>query len=111
ARSSTAQASAKAFATSDATFSKKNVFGTASRSSPAGIASGASAGSPAMTASVIAQQATLLASGPIESSVVESGIAPSRGTRNCVGLNPTTPQRAAGTRTEPPVSVPIATTA
>ncbi len=64
-----------------------------------------------MTASAMAQQATLLASGPIESSVVDSGIAPSREMRNCVGLNPVTPHSAAGTRTEPPVSVPIATTA
>ena len=67
--------------------------------------------SPAMTASAIAQQATLLANGPIELRVVESGGAPSRGTRFCVGLNPTMPQSAAGMRTEPPVSVPIATTA
>jgi hypothetical protein len=32
-----------------------------------------------MTASAIAQQATLLAKGPIESSVVDSGVTPSRG--------------------------------
>jgi hypothetical protein len=38
-----------------------------------------------MIASVIAQQATLFASGPIESSVVDSGNAPSSGTRFCVG--------------------------
>ena len=63
-----------------------------------------------MTASVMAQQATLLARGPIESSVVDSGKAPSSGIRFCVGLKPTRPQSAEGIRTEPPVSVPIATT-
>ena len=38
-------------------------------------------------------------------------MAPSRGTRYCVGLKPTSPHSAAGMRTEPPVSVPIATAA
>ena len=64
-----------------------------------------------MIALAIAQQATLLASGPIESKVVDSGVAPSRGTRFCVGLKPAMPQNAAGMRTDPPVSVPIPTTA
>src|SRR5438477_12064655 len=68
-------------------------------------------GSPAMIASAIAQQAMLLASGPIDSRVVDKGTAPSRGMRCCVGLNPAMPQNAAGIRTEPPVSVPIATIA
>ena len=53
----------------------------------------------------------LLASGPIESSVVDSGATPSREMRYCVGLNPASPHSAAGMRTEPPVSLPIATTA
>jgi hypothetical protein len=52
-----------------------------------------------------------LASGPIESSVVDKGVTPSRCTRYCVGLKPAIPQNAAGIRTDPPVSVPIATTA
>ena len=64
-----------------------------------------------MTASISAQQATLTPIGPIESRLVDSGVAPSRGTRYCVGLNPTRPHSAAGMRTEPPVSVPIATAA
>src|SRR5215813_9062735 len=82
------------------------------RRRPSGeIAAGTSAGWPAMTASVNEQQATLTPIGPIESKLVESGVAPSRGTRYCVGLNPTSPHHAAGTRTEPPVSVPIATVA
>src|SRR5262249_19602198 len=70
-----------------------------------------SGGSLARTASAIAQQAMLLASGPIESRVVDSGVAPSREMRNCVGLNPASPHKAAGMRTEPPVSLPIATIA
>ena len=64
-----------------------------------------------MTASISAQHAALTPIGPIESNVVESGTAPSRCTRYCVGLNPTSPHSAAGMRTEPPVSVPIATAA
>src|SRR6185312_8553410 len=44
----------------------------------------------------------------MESSVKDSGNAPSVGTRWRLGLNPVTPQRAAGMRTEPPVSVPMA---
>jgi hypothetical protein len=48
------------------------------------------------------------ASGPIESSEVESGNAPALGTRRAVGLNPTMPHSAAGMRQEPPVSVPSA---
>jgi hypothetical protein len=68
-------------------------------------------GSPAITASATAQHATLLAKGPTELSVVDSGVTPPRGMRFWVGLNPTMPQSAAGIRIEPPVSVPIATTA
>jgi hypothetical protein len=61
-----------------------------------------------MTASAAAHAPTLRAIGPIESSVYERGNAPSVGTRDLVGLYPTTPQSAAGTRVEPPVSEPIA---
>ena len=82
----------------------------ASRNPCGPIAGGGVETSPAITASAIAQQATLLPSGPIESSVVDSGSVPSRGTRACVGLKPTRPHKAAGMRTEPPVSLPIATT-
>ena len=67
--------------------------------------------SPAITASAIAQHATLFTNGPIESRVVDNGVAPAREIRFCVGLNPTMPQSAAGMRTEPPMSVPIATMA
>ena len=63
---------------------------------------------PAMTASARAQSATLRAIGPIESSVDDSGNAPSSGMRFCVGLKPTMPQNAAGMRVEPPVSEPMA---
>ena len=52
----------------------------------------------------------LFASGPTESSVNDSGKTPSRGMRRAVGLNPATPHNAAGTRTEPRVSLPSAIT-
>ena len=110
ARDSAEDARAKARDTVSSKPSSITVCGTASRRPATGRAGGSSGGMPAITASAMAQQATLLASGPIELSVVESGSAPASGTRCCVGLKPTTPQSAAGTRTEPPVSVPIATT-
>ena len=59
----------------------------------------------------MAQQRTLAASGPIESSVVDSGSTPSVLTRCAVGLKPVNPHNAAGMRTEPPVSLPTAATA
>jgi hypothetical protein len=39
------------------------------------------------------------------------GMTPYRLTRPYVGLTPTTPQKLAGTRIEPPVSDPVAATA
>ena len=62
----------------------------------------------AITQSALAQSWTLLAIGPIESSVVLKGNAPAVGTRCRLGLKPTRPHKPAGTRTEPPVSVPMA---
>ena len=73
ARDSAEQAASKAAATSGASPSNTCERGTSRRSPSTGIGAGASAGSPAITASAIAQHAMLLASGPIESSVVESG--------------------------------------
>src|ERR687897_106199 len=52
--------------------------------------------------------ATLVVSGPTLSSDGASGCTPARSTRAAVGLKPTMPQNAAGTRIEPDVSVPIA---
>jgi hypothetical protein len=57
---------------------------------------------------MVAQSRALNAKQPTQSSVVDSGNTPSRGTRRAVGLNPTRPQKAAGMRQEPPVSVPTA---
>src|SRR5690606_32518421 len=62
----------------------------------------------AKIASRIAQQSTVRASGPIESRDLASGTTPSFGTRRAVGFQPTIPLKAAGTRHEPPVSVPSA---
>gem|GEM_PF-1987448 len=60
------------------------------------------------TASINAQSAAEWASGPAVSRVTEIGAMPCLGTRPTVGRKPVTPQSAAGTRTEPPVSVPMA---
>src|SRR5690242_13770411 len=49
--------------------------------------------------------------GPTVSNDGASGYTPFTETRPCVVFRPTTPQQAAGTRTEPPVSVPSATSA
>ena len=48
---------------------------------------------------------------PTVSSEDANAISPYREMRPYVGLSPTTPQSAAGCRTEPPVSVPSAHTA
>ncbi len=55
--------------------------------------------------------ATVAAIGPTVSSVGASGWTPSSGMRPYVVFRPTTPQQAAGVRTDPPVSVPSATSA
>ena len=87
------------------------VCGAASRNPASGNGTRSVDGSPASTASSTAQQSTVAASGPTESSEVDSGNAPSVGTRRAVGLKPTMPQSAAGIRHEPPVSVPSAPSA
>ena len=58
-----------------------------------------------------AASATVRVRGPTVSSDGARGNTPVRGMRPWVTLRPTRPQRAAGTRTEPPVSVPIPTAA
>ena len=55
--------------------------------------------------------ATDRAKGPAQSRLLDAGVRPSRLTRPKLGLKPTTPQQAAGTRIDPPVSVPIAISA
>src|SRR5581483_3553833 len=52
---------------------------------------------------------TVRASGPTWSSVHASGDIPARLTRPYVGFSPAMPQKLAGTRIEPPVSLPSAT--
>ena len=66
---------------------------------------------PAIAASSSAQHATVGARGPAESSVPDSGNTPSSGIRPTVVFKPVTPQKAAGIRTEPPVSLPMAAAA
>ena len=73
-------------ATTGSTPSITRVPGTASRIARSAIGSTGRGASPARMASTAAQHATLRASGPMLSSVVDSGSAPSRGTRRAVGL-------------------------
>ena len=56
-----------------------------------------------------AQSSTVRAIGPTVSKLGASGNTPSAGTSPCVGLKPTTPQQAAGSRIDPALSVPSAT--
>src|SRR5262249_26035509 len=67
----------------------------------------ASCGSwPATTSRIKAASATVRVKGPRGSIDHEGGIARARLTRPYGGLSRTTPQRAAGSRIEPPVSLP-----
>src|SRR5947207_5751634 len=54
-----------------------------------------------------AASATVCASGPTWSSVLDSGTTPSVDTSPYDGFRPTTPHAAAGMRIDPPVSLPI----
>ena len=65
----------------------------------------------AMIAKIWAQSSTLRAIGPAMSNLRAKGTTPFSGSAPCVGLNPTSPFHAAGTRTDPPVSVPTAAAA
>ena len=67
------------------------MVGTASRMPLIGRGCNGTKVSSASTASSAAQHATLRASGPMLSSVNDSGTAPSSGTRRWVGLKPTMP--------------------
>ena len=77
----------------------------AARGDPAAAVPGAT---PRSSASSTTASATLVVNGPALSSVGASATTPVRSTRAAVGLKPTSPQNAAGTRIEPDVSVPIA---
>src|SRR5687768_10080166 len=61
---------------------------------------------PAIASSRSAQSYALLAIGPTESSEYARGTTPDLGTRPYVTFRPVMPVAAAGSRTEPPVSVP-----
>src|SRR5436190_14282819 len=58
-----------------------------------------------------AHSSTVRAIGPTWSKLGASGKHPAAGTRSKVGLNPTTPQQAAGQRIDPAVSEPRARSA
>src|SRR5919197_1145473 len=80
--------------------------GTVSRPTVRPASRGAGTASPASTAHAAATAATVRAIGPTVSKLGQSGKTPSVETRPQLGFRPTTPQHAAGSRTEPPVSVP-----
>src|SRR2546427_60472 len=63
-----------------------------------------------MARNMMAASATVRASGPTWSRLLQSGITPWQLTRPNDGLRPTMPQSAAGMRIEPPVSVPTEAT-
>src|SRR4051812_41447529 len=65
----------------------------------------------ASTAIIRAHSSTDRAIGPTWSKLGASGKQPAVGTRSKLGLNPTTPQQAAGARIEPAVSDPSAASA
>ena len=73
-----------------------------------GRVSGSSSSKPASVSASSAASSTVRANTPTWSSVRDSSSAPLRGIRPCVGLKPTTPQKAAGRITEPLVCEPIA---
>ena len=99
-----------AAATSLSSSSRTMVVGTPNDNPRSGTSGSRRHGEPANTASIMAQDLTDLAIGPIVSKAVERGTTPSVGTRPSEGLKPVRPQRAAGPRIEPPVSVPRAET-
>ena len=109
---SRSSAARKAAATASSSPSWTIVVGTPKRNPLTGKGEGeAHTSPPAIAASSSAQQAIEGASGPAESSVPDKGKTPSSGIRPVVVLSPVTPQNAAGIRTEPPVSEPMAAAA
>ena len=95
---------------------RRSAAATAARSPPrrrsggraSGRVSGSSSSKPASVSASSAASSTERANTPTWSSVRDSSSAPVRGIRPCVGLKPTTPQKAAGRITEPLVCEPIA---
>ena len=73
-----------------------------------GRVSGSSSSKPTIVSASRAASATVRANTPTWSSARDSSSAPLRGIRPCVGLKPTTPQKAAGRITEPLVCEPMA---
>ena len=64
--------------------------------------------SPSITEDTLAKVSASRANQPVVSEVGAWGIMPATSMRPCVGRIPYSPQKLAGTRTEPPVSVPSA---
>ena len=77
----------------------------------AGSDSGSAGCSPVIASSSSARSSTLRAIGPWTPSVRSILAAGVRATRPMLGRSPTTPQKLAGLRSEPPMSLPCATQA
>src|SRR6476660_7177645 len=75
---------------------------------PDGINDGLTTSAANKTPATCSSNAALLVKTPTVSSVGANGITPATESSPCDGRHPQIPQLLAGTRTEPPVSVPIA---
>jgi len=73
------------------------------------VVAGSPGSGPFRASYISAASATLRHKSPTESRLQLKGYTPARLMRPTVVLSPVTPQKLAGTRTEPPVSVPKAT--
>ncbi|GAO27353.1 hypothetical protein ALISP_7173 [Alicycliphilus sp. B1] len=87
--------------------SRNSVRGTARRQAASGAGLRVTRRAARISCATMASRTERVSAHAV-SSVVESGTAPSVGTRRAVFLKPTTPLRAAGMRIEPPVSEPRA---
>src|SRR5262245_1525365 len=103
---SATQAASKPLATSISRSSRKNVTGKPMRMPERGL--GVGAGRSVRAPQAIAASAAERVNNPSVSRSGESGNTPSVGKRPQELFQPTIPQSAAGTRTDPPVSDPIA---
>ncbi len=107
---SVASARSNARATVASRPSRTTVLGTAKRQAASGRRSSRTLRAASTSCTTTASRTERVIAETV-SSVVESGTAPSVGTRRAVPLKPTTPWSAAGMRIEPPVSEPSATQA
>src|SRR6266478_9920 len=114
ARQRSRSAASKAFRASGERASKNNCRGTPRENFPGALRKvedlamfGSRPTREYKTPVRMAASPTVLASGPAQSKAGESGMMPSQEMRPQLGFSPMMPQRDAGMRIEPPVSVPM----